>query len=224
MPPDFVPDFVNEQIANLALDRERPLIICDADEVLVHFIAPLEAFLEEKDCTLVLDSFRLLGNIRYAATGEPLEKAPAIELLNLFFSERVAACPPVEGAVAALEELSLRAQIVVLTNVPMHARAARHEVLSAQGMAYPLVANAGRKGPAVMALAAGRQAPVIFIDDIPQHHASVAEHAAATHRIHFVADRRLRGLVEPAEFCHVRIDDWPPALDHISAHLEKAGY
>ena len=57
-------------------------------------------------------------------TGKPLEKAPALALLDRFFAERVAACPPVEGAAAALEELSARAEIVVLTNVPIHARAA----------------------------------------------------------------------------------------------------
>ena len=109
-------------------------------------------------------------------------------------------------------------------NVPLHARMARAAALSAQGMPYPLVANAGGKGPAVNALAALRQAPVIFIDDIPQNHASVAEHAAPTYRIHFVADPRLQGLIGPAEHSHVRIDQWPAARDHIVAHLDAAGY
>lgn len=217
-------DFVKQQIAGLALQVHRPLIICDADEVLVHFVRPLSAFLEENGARLVLESFRLFGNIRHKETGEPLEKAPALALLNRFFSERVAECPAVEGAVAALEELSERAEIVVLTNVPIHARAARAAALSDQGMAYPLIANAGAKGPAVTALSEKRRGPVIFIDDIPQNHASVAEHAASTHRIHFVADPRLRELVEPAEHCHARIDEWPVAKDYILAYLQKAGY
>jgi hypothetical protein len=218
------PDFVKEQIGELALEGDRPLIICDADEVLVYFVEPLGAFLEERGCKLVLESFRLLGNIRHAESGEPLDKAAALELLNDFFTHRVADCRPVEGAVEALKELAERAQIVVLTNVPMHAREARAAALSAQGMDYPLVANAGRKGPAVTALSNKRQAPVVFIDDIPLNHASVAEHAETTHRIHFVADPRLRSLIEPAEHCHARIDEWPEAREYILAHLQKAGY
>ncbi|MCH8202479.1 MAG: HAD family hydrolase [Proteobacteria bacterium] len=217
------PDFVKQQITELALEASRPLIICDADEVLVYFIGPLAAFLEENGAHLVLESFRLLGNIRHMETGKPLEKAPALALLDRFFSERVAACPPVEGAVAALEELSERAEIVVLTNVPIHARAARAAALADQGMAYPLIANAGAKGPAVTALSEQCRGPVIFIDDIPQNHASVAAHAARTHRIHFVADPRLRDLIGPAEHCHARIDEWPAAKDYILAYLEKAG-
>ncbi len=217
-------EFVKQQIAGLTLEARRPLIICDADEVLVHFVGPLAAFLEENGCRLVLESFRLFGNIRHMETGAPLGKAPALALLDRFFAERVAECPPVEGAAAALEELSARAEIVVLTNVPIHARAARAAALAGQGMAYPLIANAGAKGPAVTALSGKRKAPVIFIDDIPQNHASVAEHAAGTYRIHFVADPRLRDLIGPAEHCHARIDEWPAAKDHILAHLEKAGY
>ena len=218
------PEFVIEQIEALALAPERPLIICDADEVLVHFVGPLQTFLEENGHRLVLESFRLFGNIRDAATGEALEKEPALELLDRFFAERVADCPPVAGAVEALRDLSGRAEIVVLTNVPLHARTARAAALSAQGMPYPLVANAGGKGPAVNALAALRQAPVIFIDDIPHNHASVAEHAATTYRIHFVADPRLQGLIGQAEHSHARIDQWPAARDHIAAHLDAAGY
>lgn len=220
MPPDFVKD----QIRDLALSREGPLLICDADEVLVSFVGPLGAFLEEQGVRLALESFELFGNFRDLATGEPLERGPTLELLDRFFSERVERCPPVEGAVEALAELSGRAEIVILTNVPYHARTARARALAAQGMDYPLVANAGAKGPAVTALAAAREAPVVFVDDVPSNHASVAEHAAACHRIHFVADQRLRPLIAPAAHSHARIDDWPAAKTYISAHFEAAGF
>ena len=99
-------------------------------------------------------------------------------------------------------------------------------VLRNLGILYApdLVANAGGKGPAVTALAAGREAPVVFVDDIPHHHTSVAEHSAEAHRIHFVADERLRGLIGPADEAHARIDEWPEAADYIAAHFEAAGY
>ncbi|MEE8370890.1 MAG: HAD family hydrolase [Sphingomonadales bacterium] len=218
------PDFVKDQIEKLSLVGDRPLIICDADEVLVQFVAPLEAFLNRQGCSLRLRSFALVGNVFDSKTGEELDRERVFGLIDGFFTDCVADCLPVEGAVEALESLRGRAEIVILTNVPHHARQARQEVFAAQGMPYPLIANAGQKGPAVKALTAAREAPVIFVDDIPFHHASVAEHAGSTHRIHFVADPRLQKLLEPAEHAHVRIDDWALARDHIDEHLKAAGY
>ena len=80
---------------------------------------------------------------------------------------------PVEGAREALAALAPRIDIVVLTNItPAQAsRALRN--LAALGLDLPLVANSGLKGPAVKALAARAGRPVFFVDDIPQHLASV---------------------------------------------------
>ena len=40
----------------------RPLVICDCDEVLLHFVGPFTDYLAaEHDLALQLDSFRLVG-------------------------------------------------------------------------------------------------------------------------------------------------------------------
>lgn len=196
----------------------RPLVICDADEVLVQFAAPFETFLTEQGFALSLDSFALSGNIR-RRDGSIVPGPAVTELVDAFFADRVEACTPVAGAVQALADLSRIADIQILSNVPASVRDRRAASLAGHGMAYPVMANAGGKGPAVAMLAKGRGHPVVFIDDMPPHHASVAKHAPQVHRLHLVADVRLRPLIVPAPAAHARIDDWAEALPHVRSAL-----
>ena len=219
-----LPDDIAGQINRVPQNRNRPLLICDADEVLLQFARTLEAFLDDAGYALHLESFRLHGNVRDARTGLPADADTVTTLLQRFFLERVAQCPPVDGAVGALETLSARADIVVLTNVPMAALEARRNAMAAYGLAYPVIANTGGKGPAVRALAGERQAPVIFMDDLPSNHASVADHAGHVHRVHFVADPRLGPLIGASDHAHTRIDHWPAAQQYLDRHLRNAGF
>ncbi|MFZ5608446.1 MAG: hypothetical protein ACOY99_02425 [Pseudomonadota bacterium] len=206
------------------LDGARPLIICDADEVLVRFVATLEAYLGDEGLYLRFDSFALTGNIRRREDDRPLDKEEVGRLLRQFFATRIADCPPVEGAAAALHALSTRADIVVLTNLPDGLRAVREAALKRLGMPYPVIANDGLKGPAVALLALRRRAPICFLDDLPPNIDSVAEDAAHVHRIHFVADPRLAALLGPAARAHCRIDSWRDTRDYLERLLAAAGH
>src|SRR3546814_11402327 len=88
-------------------------------------------------------------------------------------------------------------------------------------MDFPLIANSGPKGPAVVELLRRVPGSAVFIDDIPHNHASVARLAPAVHRLHYVADTRLAALPGPAADCHPR----PPPLveiqEHVSALLSR---
>jgi hypothetical protein len=198
----------------------RPLIICDADEVLVQFIDSLQAYLLEQGIGLSLESFAITGNVRRLATGEKLERAEVAQLIDAFFHDRIEACGPAPGAAEALAALAKRADIQVLSNVPAATQDRRAAALASYGMAYPVRSNSGPKGPVVRDLAAARQAPVVFIDDLPPHHGSVAEHAPDVFRLHMVATPRLRPLIPPSPHAHARIDDWPEALAQIEAWLD----
>lgn len=206
----------------LQIDPERPLIISDADEVLLQFAATLEHFFGEHNLVLRFDSYGLIGNVRDRETGDPADGATLAQLLNEFFTHRVGDCPPVEGAVEALERLSRDAQIVILSNVPKAAAPAREASLRAAGLDYPLLANEGVKGPAVKALREDHRARSVFLDDIPANLSSVAQHDADTHLIHFIADSRLRSLLPRAPEAHARIDEWAEAEDYIRAYLAGA--
>ncbi len=220
----YDPLLISKQMPHLSLEGSRPLILTDADEVLVHFVAPLEKFLSKQGLFLDLASFQLAGNIKCRETGYPVDKTDIPDLIGGFFRECVQSCPPVNGAAGALEKLSQRAQIIILSNVPAEQKAKRQTSLAGHGMDYPLIANRGPKGLAVQAITNYHEAPVFFIDDLPENISSVAEHAPDVHRIHFVADARLAGLVEPASGAHMRIDNWEKAADYIAAQLTEFGY
>jgi hypothetical protein len=83
-------------------------------------------------------------------------------------------------------------------------------------MEYPVMAGSGPKGNVILPLIADMRAPVVFIDDLPPHHASVASETPHVQRLHFVADTRLASLVPPSPHAHARIDTWPEAAPWIS--------
>jgi hypothetical protein len=213
--PTELPAPVAEQFATLSLTRGRPLLIVDADEVLFYFMRGLERFLESRELYFDWASYALHGNIRQRCDDAPVAAEILHPLLQRFFAESTEDLEPVEGAAQALADLSRTAQVVVLSNVPMPARHARIRALARHGMAYPLIANTGPKGPAVAAMLRKTLAPAVFIDDIPHNHRSVAEIAPAAHRLHFIADTRLAALLGPAPDCHHRADTWADMQAHI---------
>lgn len=204
-----------EQLEALNLDPNRPLIISDADEVLLRFIMQLEIYLDERDMWIDIASFRLAGNIKKKGTDEAVEQALMPELLNDFFAHETANFKAVEGAAHALQTLRAHTQIMVLTNLPIAHKQARIDNLKRQGMDYPLVVGSGLKGPAVKWLNDKISAPVFFFDDISYNINSAAECAPTTHCVHMIADPRLQKIVEAAEKSSTRIDDWTQAVDWV---------
>jgi hypothetical protein len=221
VPPQIAPE-VAAQIAALALEPSRPLVITDADEVLFYFVRGFAAYLVSRGFWLDLASFQLFGNIKYAGRDDLATVEEASELLATFFAERTERIEPVAGAAEVLARLSAEAQIIVLSNLPTGSRPARERALQKAGMPYPLVVNSGVKGPAVRCLAdrAGA-AEVFFLDDIPRNILSVSLAAPAVTAIHFVADPHLATLVGPAEGCHHRLDDWPAVEALITSRLAE---
>ena len=59
----------------------------------------------------------------------------------------------------------------------------------------------------------------VFVDDLPHHHASVAEYAPQVHRLHMVSEPTLAPGVPPAPEAHARIDDWREAEVWIAARF-----
>lgn len=213
-----------EQTKNQGLDRRRPLLIVDADEVLLQFVVCFEAFLSSRGLYLDLKSYALFGNVRRLRDEAALSRDTVARLIEDFFHERAQDIPPVAGAADALSGLWARAQIVVLSNIPADQRLARRRGLAHHGMDYPVLVNVGPKGGAVAALARLVAAPVLFIDDVPRNIASVARAAGHVRRIHFVADPRLAALIAPAPDSHARIDHWPEARCYIEDWLSAGGF
>jgi hypothetical protein len=203
----------------VTLDPTRPLIICDADEVLLRFLAGLERYLERNGCYLDLTSFRIHGNVKQQHTRETVADETVTKMIGDFFANDTRHLEAVEGAADALRELSTRAQIVILSNLPETSRDARVANLLEHGMPYPVIAGKGPKGPVVKSLLGDFRQAVVFVDDLPPNLSSVATETPHVHRLHFIADPRLAKLLGPAPDAHRRIDDWPTAAAWINTVL-----
>jgi hypothetical protein len=144
-------------------------------------------------------------------------------LLDQFFREQIHRQTLVPGALAALERIGERADIVILTNLPHEAYGWRVEQLAGHGIRHEVVCNKGGKGEPVRLLWERHGHPAaVFVDDLPVHHASVAKHAPEVGRLHMIAEPRLARAIPPSQHAHARIDDWPTACEWILARFEEA--
>lgn len=207
-------------IGEVGIEAGRPLIVVDADEVLLQFLAGLEAYLPASGLVLDLQGYQLTGSIRDAHTHEALDQASVTALLKTFHATAGLELDPVPGAADALSDLARYGQIVVLTNIAPELADRRRENLRSHRLDYPVVSNSGLKGPAFAAMATAAGGPAVFVDDIPHHHASVAEAAPGTHQVHLVADPRLFRMARPAPQASLFTSDWTEAHAHILKALE----
>ena len=201
---------VSNQIETLELDPDRPLVISDADEVLLQFMRQFEIYLDRNDMWIDLSSFRLQGNIKYKGSDDAVDMTNR-NIIDDFFAAETLNFSPVEGAAEALNALSKEAQIIILTNLPLAQKSERQINLSKHGMDYPVIVGSGLKGPAVKSLGEKINAPLFFLDDIPHNINSVAEYVPTSGRIHMIADPRLSKLIGAAEGASARIDQWQEA-------------
>jgi len=203
----------------------RPLVVTDADGVLLCFTGGLERFLDERGLYLDLTTYRLEGAIKRRDDKTPILHVETMALLEEYRAD-LDCLEAVEGAVEALAELSAVANIVVLSNVTQRQAVARMRNFAALGMAYPLIANDGGagyladKGHAVKALAAKADAPTFFIDDIPANLAAVAKAAPAVKLIHVVESEPLRALLGQDFHAHIHAENWHAVKGYIAGCLE----
>jgi hypothetical protein len=201
----------------------RPLIITDCDEVLLHMVVPFGQWLDEThDVHFDMRERGFAEALRHKDSGAPVERALVWELLLGFFETEMHRQTPIAGAVEALHRLSEIADIVVLTNITERHQQARAAQLAAHGLHLPVHWNQGGKGrPLADILAAHGARTALFIDDLAEHHHSVATHAPGVWRLHLVGEPAIAADVPPAPFAHARIDDWAGAERWIRARLAQ---
>ncbi len=218
----MISEFTIAQLAKLSLAQHRPLVICDVDEVVVHFTRAFEGYLEARELWLDTSSFALNGNIRRKAGGEPVASGLVAELVDDFFHQHTAELDAIDGAIAALHDLARDSSVVMLTNLPHHARDKRIDNLQKHGLDFPVVTNSGPKGPAIRHLADQTREAVVFVDDSPGFIASAREHAPEVHLIHFLHDDRFARHIEAFDFVSLRTGSWDEALPHIKTLIGRS--
>jgi hypothetical protein len=129
---------------------------------------------------------------------------------------------PIEGAIESVLALAEQAQVVFLTNLPHSAGDSRRRNLQQHGLPFPVVTNAGPKGPAISLLAGKTGAPCVFVDDSPSYIASAREHAPHVNIIHFMQDERFARHISPFPWLSLYTATWAEAHPHIAAIFAEA--
>lgn len=202
----------------------RPLVISDCDEVLLHMVAPFKAYVAEAHgVDFVMKDNDFGKAMRYAADGRQVEGPEIWRMLNLFFDTEMYRQHPIIGAVEGINTIAAHADVVILTNLNDERREARARQLADHGITARVFTNQGPKGPALRAiLDEYRPSRAVFIDDLPQHHASVGEITPDVRRLHLCGEPLLAPHIDCAQragHAHARIDAWSEALPWIMAHV-----
>ena len=203
----MISDITRKQLATLRFTG-RPLVICDVDEVVVHFTRDFETYIANHGMWLDFSSFALTGNIRRVKDGSPASESQVARLVADFFDERTRHLEPIDGAVEALQHIGEIADVVLLTNLPHSAGDDRRQNLAGHGLNFPVVTNSGPKGPAINKLATNTARPTVFIDDSPSFIASAFDYAPDVHLVHFLHDERFARHIEPLDYVSLRTGDW----------------
>ncbi len=217
--PEPVAEDLQAACAHLRAHAPTPLVVVDVDEVLALFMQGFDRFLRGHGHELRVTRFALIDIIYPLGGEEPVDRIVGRGLFDGFFSEGCGAIDPSPDAAGSLARLAERAQVVVLTNAPQAARRLRGAWLVEHGLDYPMVINAGGKGPAVRALADAAGGKTAFVDDLLPNLDSVAAEAPDVATFQMVADPRLRPWAPSRPEIHTRIDDWPALADAIAAAL-----
>ena len=203
----------------------RPLIISDCDEVLLHMVAPFKDWLEaSQGVSFHLEGHNFAEALRWKESGELLAPPDIWRMLRIFFDSEMDSQLPIAGAVDGINTLAEKADVVILTNLTDHHRDARAEQLAKVGINARVFTNQGPKGPALKAII-DEYAPAkaLFIDDLAQHHASVAEMTPHVTRLHLCGEPMIAHAIDCAHkagHAHSRIDRWDEALPWLLERLE----
>ncbi|OYW88382.1 MAG: hypothetical protein B7Z20_02665 [Sphingobium sp. 32-64-5] len=200
----------------------RPLLITDCDEVLLHMVVPFRQWLDEAhDVHFSFEDREFTRALRRKECGSVLEKDEVWSLLRRFFETEMHRQSPIDGALATLHRLSAMADVVILTNISEDDHGRRVDQLRAVGVPFPVLWNQGGKGTAVRRLIGEyRPAAALFVDDLGAHHQSVARHAPEVWRLHMVGEPELAAFIDASPHAHARIDGWQAAEEWIRTCLD----
>lgn len=204
----------------------RPLVICDCDEVILHMVVPFKQWLEEgQGVRFVMAGSNFANALSWQSSGEPLEPQEVWRLLGNFFDTQMGRQNPIEGAVAGINRLAEDADVVILTNLTDARRDNRARQLADHGVVAQVFTNQGPKGPALKSIIEQfSPSRALFIDDLPQHHQSARETVPGITTLHLCGEPLLAphiACAHAAGHADARIDSWAEALPWLLDRIES---
>ena len=139
------------QLSEISLDSKKPLLISDADEVILDFLGAFEKYLLSHDLRFDLSTYSLFGNILEIKNNNPISKEEVISHLDNFFDIHTKDISIVNGALENLKKIEdeLNCQIIILTNIPLKGRQDRIHCFQTNNLNYPIITNVNSKGPTI---------------------------------------------------------------------------
>lgn len=202
--------------------KDRPLIVCDVDDVVLQFFAPFEDYLKKGGLELLPRSFRLTGNIVSVGTEVAIEDMAVKQLIGSFFEQQEEWQTPFDLALDTLNALSAETDVLFLTAMPPRYSEPRRRLLDRLGFDFPLVATEEPKGPVMRRLHGDRALPSVFIDDMAHNLHSVRDHVENCLVLHMIPDSPLHLLAPKPDDGITRATDWVHANDLIRAHIDRS--
>ena len=188
--------------------KDKPLIVCDADEVIFDFMYSFEKYLHAKNLYFSWKSYALEGNI-LNDKNEALNKSQITDTINSFFMNKTESMSLVEGAANSLQILSKQHNIIILSNIPFKFYEKRKEALKKYGMNFPFFANTGPKGKAVKYISDNHKGKIWFIDDSPYQIKSVKLEEKKVNTILFIGNSKLEALIKnKRKYCDHFSNKW----------------
>lgn len=203
MQPITFPELITYKII-----KDKPLIVCDADEVIFDFMYSFEKYLHAKNLYFNWKSYALEGNI-LNDKNEVLNRSQITDTINSFFMNKTESMSLVEGAVNSLQILSKKHKIIILSNIPFKFYEKRKVALKKCGINFPFFANTGPKGKAVKYLSDIHKGKIWFIDDSPYQIKSVKLEEKNVNTILFVGNSKLEALIKSKnKYCDHFSNKW----------------
>lgn len=189
------------------LNNNKPLLVCDADEVIFDFMTSFEGYLNSQNLFFSWNSYALEGNILDKNKKE-IHKDFIKEIINDFFKVNTVTMNLMNGAKKSIKKLSSTFNIIVLSNIPFDFYDARLKALKKNNLNFPFYANKGPKGKVMKKIALEFKNNIWFIDDSPFQIKSVQLAEKRIKTILFVGNSKLEKLIKHRKYWGFFSNKW----------------
>ena len=197
------PELNTLQISN----KRKPLIVCDADEVIFDFMNSFERYLKSNSLYFSWNSYALNGNI-LNNNKKAINKNEVDNIINNFFKNKTANMELVKGAKNSLHKLAQSFNILILSNIPFEFYNERKIALEKYDLNFPFFANKGPKGKALAYISKMYKGNIWFIDDSPYQIKSVKQETKDISTILFIGNKKLEDLINKKNYGDYFSNTW----------------
>ena len=193
---------------NIHIDKNLPLLICDADEVIFNFMDSFDEYLNKNDMYFSYTTFKLNGNILKRTNNKAVNSTEIPNIISNFFKNYALIMPLIRDAKEILKELSSLVNIIILSNIPSTSSLSRINCLKNNDMNYTFISNEGPKNTKCLELEKLTNKQVFFIDDLPNQISSVSNSCKNIITIHFLQNKKLIKIIPEVKDCNYKVNNW----------------